>query len=144
VTHEDYLRLTTQYWFEAYRLRPTEIAVTLENGRVYTIPVPLMVAAVMGMQAPSEAPPIGNHGPDDPVDGVPADLARAIFRVLGDNCKRYTRSEMTEAVNAFGTTSEHSESAVEKALWQLRKVGRLSNQKDNYGKGFGLPEWSRD
>jgi hypothetical protein len=92
---------------------------------------------------PPNTPAIGtasqlqSSSPPDTVEGVPPEVATAIFNRLADTCKRHTREEMAEALN-----NEFSESVVQKALWKLRTAGKLANSRDTYGLGFGLPEWT--
>jgi hypothetical protein len=69
-------------------------------------------------------------------ESVQSEVSSAILNVLADACRRHTRQEMAAALR-----DHFSESAVEKALWLLRKAGALNNRRDGYGGGFGLPEW---
>lgn len=108
---------------EQYQRRPTRVRINLDGGGRIDLPVP----AVLPRQGVADAV--------DPIDGAPREIQEAILNRLADTCKRHSREEMRSALD------EHSESAVQKTLWLMRKLGKLSHAKDSYGNGFGLPEW---
>jgi hypothetical protein len=125
VSVEELLALVISYTQEQYLRRAAEVRITLDDGRKINLPVP------PGLHGAAPA------GGIESVEGIPTELAEAVFNRLADTGTRHTRDEMSTALK-----DDFSESLVHKALWLLRKEGKLSNKKDAYGLGFGLCEWS--
>jgi hypothetical protein len=128
---EDIMRLLIEYATRKNLSTPTRLRVECADPRD-TLDVPFLLASKSGTtRAKAEATRQEGAG-----DVAQSEVSSAILNVLADACRRHTRQEMAAALR-----DHFSESAVEKALWQLRKAGALNNRKDGYGGGFGLPEW---
>lgn len=123
MTSDELMALITATMQENHQRWAKRVRIELEDGEV----IDLLVPRALNTRQPL---------PSDVIDGVRPDLAQAIFEQLADAVKRHTREEMAQALDG-----QFSESAVHKALWSLRAAGKLTNCRDSYGAGFGLPEW---
>lgn len=65
----------------------------------------------------------------------------AIFAVLREAGKRLTKNGILSALSSKGINA--SEGMTGQTLATLKRFGFLTNQTDSYGKGYGLPEWSK-
>lgn len=66
---------------------------------------------------------------------------KEIFATLQKGGKRLTKDELLSVLNQDGI--ERSASQMKNTLWYLTRFGFLTNQKDKFGKGYGLPQWSQ-
>lgn len=128
MSDEEMQRVVAQHFAEKLGKLANHLRVDFEGGGFYDVPLSTTLAIRQ------------HHVEIDSVDGVDQDLFDAIKGVLMDTCKRHTREEMVAALSR--TTFEYSESAVQKALWKMKKGGALSNRKDNSGTGFGMLDWT--
>jgi hypothetical protein len=129
VETDDVMKLVREWLSPLFPDDPAEeLCVLLRSGRRVTHTIPPVAGAARPKAAGQAEAGAG--------ESVQSEVSSAILNVLADACRRHTRQEMAAALR-----DHFSESAVEKALWMLRKAGALNNRRDGYGGGFGLPEW---
>jgi hypothetical protein len=129
VETDDVMKLVREWLSPLFPDDPAEeLCVLLRSGRRVTHTIPPV--------APLARPKAARQAEAVVGDVAQSEVSSAILNVLADACRRHTRQEMAAALR-----DHFSESAVEKALWLLRKAGALNNRRDGYGGGFGLPEW---
>lgn len=82
-----------------------------------------------------------NGTASEPSKVPPTPCEQAILELFEEKQERLSKGQILIALDDARTC--YSESAVAHALADMtRRKGWLSNRKDSYGKGYGLPDWS--
>lgn len=129
VTTDEFLE-KVRAWAKSHHpdAAPRRVRVDFVDGEKVQLLMPPDVSALAAV------PP-----PVNPLDQL-TECQRDILDAVRAAEKRLTGEDIKRALQA--AEKLHGDSTINHTLAEMIKAGLLTNRKDSYGKGYGLPEWS--